>query len=161
MAETLTRRLKELAGDDESFCSVPNLIVVDGGKGQLSSVNNVVISQNKNIDVCSLAKQDEEIYITKKQEPIRLKKSDVALQLLQRIRDEAHRFAITFHRSKRTKKMVKSVLDNINGIGKVKKQLLFEKFGSLENMATSTVEELMLVKGITEKQAVDIKNMLA
>ena len=91
---------------------------------------------------------------------IRLKKSDVALQVLQRIRDEAHRFAITFHRSKRKNKMTTSVLDEIKGIGKVKKQMLFEKFGNIYAMKNASIKELMLVKGITQSQAVDILKTL-
>lgn len=160
LAETLKRRLAELNSQDESFSSMPNLIVIDGGKGQLTSVENILQDFQQHIDLCSLAKQDEEIYIPNVNQPIRLKKSDIALQILQRIRDEAHRFAITFHRSKRNNAMTKSVLDNVKGIGKTKKLLLFEKFGSLDNMSKSSIEELQLVKGVTESQAIEIKNIL-
>ena len=161
MQEVLTRRLEKLQdSDDQSFASKPNLIVLDGGKGQLSSVLKVCKNNNVNISLCSLAKQDEEIFVPKQQEGIKLKKSDVALQVLQRIRDEAHRFAITFHRSKRTKTMTKSLLDNVHGIGKVKKQLLFKKFGTLDNIKHATVNELMLVKGITETEAINILECL-
>ncbi len=154
MKETLLRRLGELKkGEDDSFACRPNLIVVDGGKGQLSSVCQILSEQNENIAVCSLAKQDEEIFVPNQEESIKLKRSDVALQVLQRIRDEAHRFAITFHRSKRTKAMTKSVLDDVKGIGKVRKKELLNKFGSLENIKNSSLEELMLINGVTEAEA--------
>ena len=116
--------------------------------------------KNINIPLCSLAKQDEEIFIPNQSESIKLKKSDVALQVLQRIRDEAHRFAITFHRSKRAKSMIKSALDDVQGIGKVKKQLLFKKFGTMDNIKNASVKEIMLVKGITETEAINILNVL-
>ena len=154
MKETLLRRLVELKkGEDDSFACRPNLIVVDGGKGQLSSVCQILSEQNENIAVCSLAKQDEEIFVPNQEESIKLKRSDVALQVLQRIRDEAHRFAITFHRSKRTKAMTKSVLDDVKGIGKVRKRELLNKFGSLENIKNASLDELMLIKGVTEAEA--------
>ena len=161
MKEVLARRVNELKNSkDESFSAIPNLLVIDGGKGQLSSVLEVLEELDAKIPVCSLAKQDEEIFVPNSTEPIHLKKSDVALHVLQRIRDEAHRFAITFHRSKRTKKMTASVLDEISGIGKVKKKLLFEKFGTLENIKNSSVKELQLVKGITETEAIEILKKL-
>ncbi len=161
MKEVLTRRISKLKDSkDESFSSAPNLIVLDGGKGQLSSVQEIFDELKIQIPLCSLAKQDEEVFVTGKSDPIRLKRSDVALQVLQRIRDEAHRFAITFHRSKRKKAMVTSLLDEVNGIGKVKKQLLYEKFGTIENIKNATKKELMLVKGVTENQAIEILNVL-
>ena len=160
MREVLTRRVAELhTSQDESFSQKPDLIVLDGGKGQLSAVKSVFDELGEDIELCSLAKQDEEIFVPNQGNPILLKKSDVALQVLQRIRDEAHRFAITFHRAKRSKSMTKSILDGINGIGKVKKKMLFEKFGSLKNMASASVEELKLA-GITENQAQEIKKVL-
>ena len=160
MREVLTRRVAELhTSQDESFSQKPDLIVLDGGKGQLSAVKSVFDELGEDVELCSLAKQDEEIFVPNQGNPILLKKSDVALQVLQRIRDEAHRFAITFHRAKRSKSMTKSILDGINGIGKVKKKMLFEKFGSLKNMASASVEELKLA-GITENQAQEIKKVL-
>ena len=161
MKEILTRRISELkSSQDESFSSCPNLIVLDGGKGQLSSVEQIFKELDVDIPLCALAKQEEEIFVTTSETPVILKRSDVALQLLQRIRDEAHRFAITFHRSKRGKSMTKSVLDDVVGIGKVKKQQLFAKFGSVENIKNATPKELMLVKGITENQANEILKLL-
>lgn len=157
LREVLARRIEELhIAKDSSFSARPNLIVVDGGKGQLSSVNQILAELGEKIDCCSLAKQDEEIFVPNQEEPIKLKKSDVALQVLQRIRDESHRFAIMFHRHKRNKSMLKSQLDGIKGIGKHKKQMLFERFGTIENMANASIEELQLVKGVTQAQAEQI-----
>lgn len=161
MQEVLTRRLNELANSkDQSFSSKPNLIVLDGGKGQLSSVLEVWKQKTVDIPLCSLAKQDEEIFVPNQSESVKLSKNDVALQVLQRIRDEAHKFAITFHRSKRSKNMIKSKLDEVKGIGKVKKQLLFDKFGSIESIKNASIKELMLINGITESQATEILKVL-
>lgn len=157
LQEVLSRRINELSSSkDESFSSVPNLLVIDGGKGQLSSVCEILSNSKVNFEVCSLAEQQEEIFVPDKAESIKLKKSDIALQLLQRIRDEAHRFAITSHRNKRTKTMTSSVLDQIKGIGKVKKKLLFDKFGSIKNIKNASINELMLIKGLTETEAHEI-----
>ena len=161
MQEVLTRRIIELkTNTDQSFSSTPNLIVIDGGKGQLSSVVEILENLDVKIPLCSLAKQDEEIFVPYNSESIKLSKSDVALQVLQRIRDEAHRFAITFHRTRRSKSMTKSALDEIKGIGKAKKQMLFDKFGTIENIKNADIQELMLIKGITQTEAVEIKKTL-
>jgi excinuclease ABC subunit C len=155
LKEVLTRRLKELNNDesnDESFKSVPNLIVIDGGKGQLSSVMEVFneyagIYKDK-IEVVSLAKKLEEVYEPNNHEPYRLSYESQALKLLQRIRDEAHRFAITFHRETRTKNMTKDDLDKIKGVGKVKKQNLINAFKTIDNIKRASLNELCTVKGI-------------
>ena len=161
MKEVLSRRVLELEkSTDQSFSAKPDLVVIDGGKGQLSSVKQIFDELGVDIPLCSLAKQNEEIFVTWQEDSIKLKKSDVALQVLQRIRDEAHRFAITFHRLKRKNAMTTSVLDEVSGIGKVKKQQLFEKFGSIDAIKNATVKELMLVKGVTENQAIQILNIL-
>lgn len=159
LMETLQRRLLELTkSNDISFSSKPNLIVIDGGKGQLSSVMEIVENMNINdINFISLAKREEEIFTPHNSSPIILKKTDVVLQLLQRIRDEAHRFAITFHRSKRGKSMVDSQLTKIDGLGKVKSKLLLERFGSVEAIKQASIDELNLVKGIDKGLALRIK----
>lgn len=160
LQETLDRRFAELKkGKDQSFSVLPNLIVIDGGKGQLSSVLEILEKHGIKVDICSLAKQDEEIFVPNKSESIKLKKSDVALNVLQRARDEAHRFAITFHRKKRAKRQVASELDQIKGIGKVKKQQLFERFGTIQNIKNASIKELMLIHGLTETQAYEIKKL--
>ncbi len=161
MQEVLTRRINELKNSkDDSFSSKPSLIVLDGGKGQLSSVEEIFDKLGVDIPLCAIAKKEEEIFTKYSSEPIVLKKSDIAIQLIQRIRDEAHRFAITFHRSKRAKRMTKSVLDDVKGIGPSKKKLLLEKFGSIQNIKTASIDEIMLIRGITESQAMDILKLL-
>ena len=157
LKEVISRRLTELEkSQDQSFSVKPNLIVIDGGKGQLSSVMDVFGNYVEKIDICSLAKQDEEVFLPNNPVSIKLSKNDVALQLLQRIRDEAHRFAITFHKSKRSKAMTKSILDDVKGIGPTKKQMLYDKFGNIQNIKNASAKEIMLIRGITEAQAKEI-----
>lgn len=149
MHETLLRRLERLSKGDVSFNKKPNLIVIDGGKGQLSSaVEALKKCGYEDIEIISLAERLEEIFIPNQSNSIRLKYGSAELNLLQNIRDEAHRFAITFHRQTRNKKMLLSPLDEIKGIGKVKKQALLSQFTTSEEIAKASVEELNLVKGI-------------
>lgn len=161
LKETLLRRIKELSGNDTSFEQMPNLIIIDGGKGQLSSTKQVLEQNNLDIDIISLAKREEEIFITTQSEPVVLKRNDLALQLLQRIRDEAHRFAITFHRSKRAKNMIKSELDGIKGVGEKRKKLLLKTFGSVENIKSKSIEEIVKQTSIPEKIVKTIKEKLS
>ncbi|MGN1213152.1 MAG: excinuclease ABC subunit UvrC [Christensenellales bacterium] len=161
LKEVIARRLNEFElQKDQSFSVKPNLIVIDGGKGQLSSVMEVFKNYVGKIEICSLAKQFEEIFLPNNPVSVRLAKNDVALQVLQRLRDEAHRFGITFHRQKRSKAMTKSILDDIKGIGKTKKQQLFERFGSLQNIKNASVKELCLIRGLTQQQAREILKKL-
>lgn len=152
LKEALFRRMQELKiQKDVSFSAKPNLIVIDGGKGQLSSVYEILTNFGKtdlDFDLISLAKQNEEVFLPNNPISIVLKKSDVALQLLQRIRDEAHRFAITFHRQRRAKDMIKSELDNVKGLPKTKKKELLNYFGSIEKIKTASEQNLQMVNGI-------------
>lgn len=139
MKEALTRRFHlshREPGEEETQQKwpLPNLLVVDGGKGQLGMAVEVLKNYSLNIPVIGLAKREEEIFWPGKSDPILLPKSDYALQLLQRLRDEAHRFAITFHKKLRSKQAYKSVLDEIPGIGPKKKKLLIKKYGSVANI---------------------------
>ena len=148
LQEVLRRRFARLESDPESFPK-PDLMVIDGGKGQLSSVKEVFDELNINdIDLISLAERDEEIFMVENNSPIILSKRDYCLKMLQRIRDEAHRFAITYHRSLRSKRALSSVLDGVKGLGKVKKKLLIEKFKDVGGIAGATKEDLMQVEGI-------------
>ena len=127
---------------------------MDGGKGQLSSVKEIFDKFNiTDIDLIALAEREEEIFVLDKKEPIILQKRDYCLQMLQRIRDEAHRFAITYHKQLRGKRALSSVLDGIKGLGKVKKQALLLEFKDLSGIISATKEQLMKVAGIGEKQA--------
>lgn len=161
LKETLSRRLQRYKDQNgESFKEKPDLLVIDGGKGQLSSCYEILRSFNleKEIDIISLAKKLEEIYTVHSNLPIVLKYGSAELKLLQRVRDEAHRFAITFHRQMRTNAQTHLELEEINGLGKVKINALLKAFGSTENIKNASIEELCLVKGIHETLAHDIKN---
>ncbi len=158
--EVVGRRLEELNGTDISFSSVPSLMLIDGGKGQVSATRELIKSYNQDIDVIGLAKQEEEVFVEGSLESIKLPKGSYALRLLQAVRDEAHRFAITFHRSIRTKKQTESVLDNIPGVGKTRKRQLIEKFGNVNRIKKCTIYDLMRISGITETIAQNILNTL-
>lgn len=157
LKEVLKRRLSKLGTDEEEKFPKPDLIIIDGGKGQLSSVKQIFDELNvKDIDLVSLAKQEEEVFTLNSDRSVLIDKSDYALRLLQRIRDEAHRFAITFNRSLRGKRSLVSVLDGIDGVGKVKKKALLEKFKDLSGIMNAKKEDLMTVDGIGEALADEI-----
>ncbi len=154
--EMMERRLERLSSDPEKFPK-PDLIVIDGGKGQLSSVKEVFDKFNiTDIDLIALAEKNEEIYTLFSSLPIVLERRDYCLKMLQRIRDEAHRFAITYHRTLRGKRSLSSVLDTVKGLGKVKKKALLDRFKDLGGILSATKEELMQVEGIGEKHAESI-----
>lgn len=160
LKETLSRRLQRYKDQNgESFKEKPDLLVIDGGKGQLSSCYEILKSFNleKEIDIISLAKKLEEVYTVHNNLPVILKYGSAELKLLQRVRDEAHRFAITFHRQMRTNAQIHLELEEIKGLGKVKINALLKAFGSTENIKNASIEELCLVKGIHEALAHDIK----
>lgn len=163
LKEALSRRLQRYVEQNgESFSEKPNLLVIDGGKGQLSSCLEILKSfglENK-IEIIALAKRLEEVYTTRSTSPIILKYGSAELKLLQRIRDEAHRFAITFHRQLRIKNQVSTELDEIKGLGKVKINALLHAFGTTDNIRSASIEELCLVKGIHEALAHEIKGTL-
>lgn len=158
--EMMRRRLERLKSDSEKFPK-PDLIIIDGGKGQLSSVKQVFDEFNiTDIDLIALAEREEEIFTLDKKEPIVLAKSDYCLKMLIRIRDEAHRFAITYHRSLRGKRALTSVLDKVKGLGKVKKQALLLYFKDLSGIIKASEQELMQVQGIGKAQANNIIEQL-
>ena len=151
LQETLERRFKRLQNlDGESFKEMPDLIVIDGGKGQLSSTYEILkeFHLEDKIEMISLAKKLEEVFTVGHSNPVILKYGSAELKLLQRIRDEAHRFAITFHRQTRTKTQTESELSQIPGLGQKKIDSLLKAFGSTESIKKATAEELKLVKGI-------------
>ena len=156
--EAINRRLQRLNDKDVSFSDKPNLILIDGGKGQLSTCYELI--NQYGIDVISLAKREEEVFVPGSPISVIFKRSDKALKILQNLRDEAHRFAITFHRSLRGKRQTKSQLDNIKGIGEKKKKALIDKFKSVNNIKQATIDDLMLVKGINIDLAKSILNEL-
>jgi excinuclease ABC subunit C len=154
MQEILERRLNKYLSHDEKWSYIPDLILIDGGKGHLNAALQVINRLNvKNIDVISLAKEQELIFIPDHANPVTLDYASAALHLLQRIRDEVHRFAIMYHKNVRSKKISASVLDEIPGIGAKRKKALYKAFGSIEKIKNATVEELTKISGINAKLA--------
>ncbi len=152
MREVIERRYSKLLTENETF---PDLIMVDGGKGQLSSAVEVLNKLGvKNYNIIGLAKRLEEVFFPGKSEPETIAKTSSGLKLLQQIRDEAHRFAITFHRQRRTKRIISTELTEIKGIGTQTAKLLIEKFGSLEVVKSSSLEELASVIGTKKAELV-------
>ena len=146
MQETVYRRYKD-------YDDLPDLIIIDGGKGQLNSSLKVIRGLGLDVKVIGLAKQEEEIFLEEQSESIRLDKASPALHVIQHIRDEAHRFAITYHRKRLRKKNLVSVLDNIEGIGPARRQALWKVFATLDAMKAATEEELAAVNGMNKPAA--------
>ena len=157
MKEVLTRRINELkSSEDVSFSTRPNLILIDGGKGQLSFAYSVLTENNINIPMISIAEKNEELFKPNESSPVVLSKDDYALKLLQRVRDESHRFAITFHRSLRNKNALVSELSKIKLIGKNKEMALLNHFRDINKIKNASIETLMEVEGISKKLAQNI-----
>ena len=177
MREMLTRRFKRLAqsrrpqdadshatsnqkkSGGNSWGIVPDLVLIDGGKGHLGASLQVFLELGINdIPLASLAKENEELFIPMMSEGIMLPRNSQGLYLVQRARDEAHRFAITFHRERRSKKSVQSALDLVPGIGPKRKRMLIRRFGSLRGVSKASVEEIAAVPGMTLSLARSVKN---
>lgn len=157
MRQVITRRIHEYnLGRDVSFSKRPNLILIDGGIGQLGYANNVLKELDFDCDIASLAKRLEEVYKPDSNIPIIISKRENALKLLQNVRDESHRFAITFQRSLRQKKNLTSALENIPLISKKKSIELIKHFKSIDNIKQANLSELMQVDGIGMKLAKNI-----
>ena len=163
MEEVLRRRFARVATDPSDaplredgegrkrrgrFAYPPSLIVVDGGRGQLSVAERVLSDSGLGIPVIGLAKRLEEVYLPGQPEPLVIARGSESLFLLQHIRDEAHRFAITYHRAKRAKRALHSPLDDIPGVGATRKKALLKRFGSLARLRTASVEELDRTPGV-------------
>lgn len=161
LQEVLTRRLEKLGTDEEERFPKPDLIIIDGGKGQLSAVKEIFDGMNiEGIELISLAKREEEVFTLYSDESVKIPHRDFSLKMLQRIRDEAHRFAITYFRNLHSKRNLQSVLSEIDGVGKVKRMALLEKFGTLDKIMNASVEELAEVKGISKSIAQNIYDYL-
>jgi excinuclease ABC subunit C len=176
MAHVVTRRFKRFllereidiseveisGGKRPKFAYPPQLVVIDGGKGQVNAAWQALTALGiSGIPVVGLAKRLEEIYLPETSQPIILPRHSEGLFLLQRIRDEAHRFAITFHRSKRSKLMLDSLLDEIPALGEIRRQTLLERFGSVAALRKSNVDEIATVPGIGLRIATLIVDHLA
>lgn len=157
LKEVLRRRLSKFGSVEEEKFPRPDLIIIDGGKGQLSSVKAVFDELGCDIDLISLAKREEEIFTVYDNQPVVLPHRDYCLRLLQRIRDEAHRFAITYHRATHVKRNLSSALTKINGVGNSRRKLLVDKFGTIENVKRASEEELAEIPGIGQSLAKTIK----
>ena len=152
MEETLKRRFSRAKGGDEKFAELPDLIVIDGGKGQLSFAHEAMLSLGYDVPMVGLAKREEEIFTVGSSTPILLSKQDNALKLLQRIRDEAHRFAITYHRTLRKTRYV-SMLEKIPGVGPKKAKILLAAFADFNDIKETDEETLCAVDGIDKRCA--------
>ncbi len=158
LQEVLRRRIAKLGTDEEERFPRPQLIVIDGGRGQLTAVCEVFRELGvEDIDLIALAKQEEEVYTLHAEEPVRLDRRDYSLRLLQRIRDEAHRFAITYFRNLHSKRNLSSALEEIEGVGKQKRLALLAKFGTIDKIMRASERELAEVEGIGPQLAGRIK----
>lgn len=159
--ETLRRRFKRGLTGEGAWAVIPDLVLIDGGKGQLNAALEVRQELGLNsIPMASLAKENEEVFIPGDPQPLYIAKDSPALHILQRARDEAHRFAISYHQKLRHKEVITSALDNIPGIGPRRKKALLKKFGSIEAIREASSEELSQTEGITLALAQKVKEYL-
>ena len=176
MREVITRRFRRALADDEKFNTLPDLMLIDGGKGQLNAAqaamnscrslqgktrsSKIAASRLPDIPLIALAKRIEEIFVPGKSEPIVLREDNPTLHMIQRLRDEAHRFAVTYHRRLRQKSLSASVLDEIPNLGPKRKQALLQHFGSIEAIRAASLDALFSVKGIPRSVAENIRKHL-
>ena len=181
MREVLRRRFKRMArareqqakellqggeastrpAGDATWGILPDLVLIDGGKGQLSAALEVFLELGlDDIPLASLAKENEELFVPHASEPIVLPRNSQALYLVQRIRDEAHRFAITYHRNLRSKSSVRSAIDMVTGIGPKRKRTLLRRFGTLQGIKDAPVDDIAAIPGMTRSLAVRLKQTL-
>jgi excinuclease ABC subunit C len=183
MQEVLRRRFKRMAGlkskindkdknegreeggappgSEENWDIIPDLVLIDGGKGHLSASLEVFLEMGIDfIPLASLAKENEWLFVPQTPEPIALPSNSQALYLVQRVRDEAHRFAITYHRKLRSKASVSSSIDLVSGIGPKRKRMLMRRFGSLKGIKDATIDDIAAVPGMTRSLAVRLKECL-
>ena len=149
--------------DGKAWENVPDLVLIDGGKGHLSAVHGVFLEMGlstERVPLASLAKQEEELFVPHSPEPTVLPRNSQGLFLVQRVRDEAHRFAITYHQRLRSKRQTRSGLDTVHGIGPKRRRLLMQRFGSIQGVRDATVEELSAVPGMTRALAQNVKEQL-
>ncbi|WP_210502360.1 excinuclease ABC subunit UvrC [Nocardioides xinjiangensis] len=149
-------------GRPRKFAYVPSLVVVDGGPPQVAAAQQALAELGINdVPVCGLAKRLEEVWLPGEEDPVIMARTSEGLYLLQRIRDEAHRFAINHHRGRRSKSMVESTLDDVPGLGEVRRKTLLKHFGSLKKLREAEVDEIALVPGIGPRTATAIKDAVA
>jgi excinuclease ABC subunit C len=161
LGEVLKRRFKRGSEASGSWAVMPDLVLIDGGKGQLGAARAAMREVGaEGIPAAGLAKENEEIFIPQQSKPIILPRSSPGLQLLQRLRDEAHRFALGYHHRVRQKQAFASALDGIPGIGPRRKRALLRQFGSVKAIREASLEELAAARGMTRNLAQKIKEFL-
>lgn len=162
MKEVVGRRFRRATSEDTEgkWNALPDLVIIDGGKGQLNAALEALAEVGLEVSITGLAKENEELYLPEQSDPILLPRDSQALYLVQRVRDEAHRFAVTFHRERRGKASVQSKLDEISGIGPKRKKALIKTFGSVRGIREASVEEIAAVDGISPALAEQIKAAL-
>jgi excinuclease ABC subunit C len=159
--EVLKRRFHNYLNREDKWAIIPDLVLIDGGKGHLHAAIEAMHGLGvDSIPVASIAKEKEEVFIPGKTTPVDIPKNSASLHLLQRVRDESHRFALSYHQKLRSKKSMLSVLDSIPGIGPKRKKALLKRFGSVQNIKNAAKEELTTVIGITDTVAETIKEYL-
>jgi excinuclease ABC subunit C len=156
-------QIKPRADKPTAWAILPDLLLIDGGKGQLAVAQEVLrqFDLHDEVPVASLAKQEEEIFLPSRPQSVILLPRSEGLYLVQRVRDEAHRFANEGHRKRRAKVGVASILDSVPGVGPKRRQILLKRFGSLEALREASAEEISAVPGITQEVAEAIKSHLA
>ena len=159
MNETLKRRIENLKQKQKNFDVRPDLIVIDGGKGQLSAAHKAILDAGEDIPIISIAKKQEEIFTTWSNEPIVLDRSDYALRLVQRVRDESHRFAVNYHRNLRGQSLT-SFLLKMPGLGQKTSEKIWKYFKTKENIFNAKPEDFEKVEGVSAKKALEIYNFL-
>jgi excinuclease ABC subunit C len=163
LQEVLKRRFKRSsdASAQGAWTILPDLVLVDGGRGQLNAAQETMRQAGaSSVPIASLAKENEEVFVPHKKQPIVLPRSSPGLQLLQRLRDEAHRFAISYHQRLRKRETFASALDDIPGIGAKRKRALLKQFGSVQSMRAASEEELAATRGMSQSLAKRIKEHL-
>jgi len=158
MRQVLERRYRRQQSGEGHL---PDIVLIDGGKGQLSAALDVMRNLGlQQVPLAGLAKQNEELFVQDQSEPIVLGRTSQSLYLVQRIRDEAHRFGITYHRKVRSDRTFKSALDEIPGIGPKRKQVLMKHFGSVRAISAASVEDLAALEGMTRDAAEKVKEYI-
>lgn len=162
MQEVVRRRFKRAANEaeTEAWRALPGLVIIDGGKGQLNAAVEVLTALGVDVPIVGLAKENEEIFLPGQSYPVILPRDSQALYLVQRVRDEAHRFAVSFHRQKRAAAHVRSALDELPGVGPKRKKALIQAFGSVRNIREASEEQIAAVTGIGPALARQIKASL-
>jgi excinuclease ABC subunit C len=154
-------RRRVTAAADDSFGVLPDLILIDGGKGQLGAAHAVLVENGLgHVPIAGLAKRNEELFLPGRPDPVVLPADSPTLFLVQRVRDEAHRFAITRHRARRGRAALRSRLDMVSGLGPARRRALLRTFGSLDGVREATVDEIAAVPGMPRSVAVRIKELI-